>query len=151
MTQNNFVTRKLLIFHKCTTMQAIPAESPMYMDLIQKLPLFVSCIVVLLIQLYLNACTKMTFWLGYKSSLLRKLEEEVTIFDKILPMLSVLFNIYLFIISHVCELQIKMWTCIKAIFTVMNTTWAVVKIRPEINLKTSWLNYLKTTYWLPIS
>ena len=33
-----------------------------------------------------------------KSSLLRKLEEEVTIINKILPMLSVLFNIYLFII-----------------------------------------------------
>ena len=32
-----------------------------------------------------------------KSSLLRKLEEEVTIINKILPMLSVLFNIYLFI------------------------------------------------------
>ena len=52
MTQNNFVTKKLLIFHKCPTMPAIPAESPMYMDLIQKLPSFVSFIEVLHIQLY---------------------------------------------------------------------------------------------------
>ena len=37
-----------------------------------------------------------------KSSLLRKLEEEVTIFTKIMPMLSVLFNIYSFIINN-CE------------------------------------------------
>ena len=32
-----------------------------------------------------------------KSSLLRKLEEEVAICHKILPILSLLFNIYLFI------------------------------------------------------
>ena len=32
-----------------------------------------------------------------KFPLLRKLEGEVTIFNKILPLLSVLFNIYLFI------------------------------------------------------
>ena len=32
-----------------------------------------------------------------KSSLLRKLEEEVTIFHKILPILSLFFNIYSFI------------------------------------------------------
>ena len=31
--------------------------------------------------------------------------------------------------NHICELQIKTW--IKVIFAVMNTTWAVVKIRPE--------------------
>ena len=42
-----FVTRILLTFRKCSTMSAIPAEWPMYIDLIQKLPLFVSCIVVL--------------------------------------------------------------------------------------------------------
>ena len=40
-----------LIFHKCLTMPALPAEWLMYMDLIQKLPLFVSFTVVLLIQL----------------------------------------------------------------------------------------------------
>ena len=34
-----------------------------------------------------------------KSSLLRKLEEEVTIFNKTLPIISLLFNIYLFISS----------------------------------------------------
>ena len=32
-----------------------------------------------------------------KSLLLRKLEEEVIIFNKVLPLLSLLFNIYLFI------------------------------------------------------
>ena len=52
VTQDKFVTRILVIFHKCPTMPAIPAESPMYMDLIQKLPSFVSYIEVLHIQLY---------------------------------------------------------------------------------------------------
>ena len=46
VTQNKFATRKLLIFHKCSTMPSISAEWPMYMDLIQKLPLFVSFIAV---------------------------------------------------------------------------------------------------------
>ena len=50
VTQNKFATRILLIFHKCSTMPTTPAERPMYMDLIQKLPLIVSCVVVLLIQ-----------------------------------------------------------------------------------------------------
>ena len=61
VTQNKFARRILLIFHKFSTMPATPAERPMYMDLIQKLVLFVSCIVVLLIQLQPHTSTNMTF------------------------------------------------------------------------------------------
>ena len=61
VTQNKFATRIPLIFPKCSTMPATPPERPMYMDPIQKLPLFVSCIVVLLIQLKPHTCTNMTF------------------------------------------------------------------------------------------
>ena len=42
MTQNKFVTRILLIFHKSLMMPTIPAEWPVYMEMIQKLPMFVS-------------------------------------------------------------------------------------------------------------
>ena len=39
---DKFVTRIFFIFHKSLMMTAIPAEWPMYMEMIQKLPLFVS-------------------------------------------------------------------------------------------------------------
>ena len=42
ITQNKFVTRILLIFHKSLMIPAIPAEWPMYMEMIQKLSVFVS-------------------------------------------------------------------------------------------------------------
>ena len=42
MTKIKFVTRILLIFHKSLMIPAILAEWPMYMEMIQKLPLFVS-------------------------------------------------------------------------------------------------------------
>ena len=42
VTQNKFVTRILFIFHKSLMIPAIPAEWPMYMEMIQELPLFVS-------------------------------------------------------------------------------------------------------------
>lgn len=48
VAQNKFVTKVLLIFHKSLMIPAIPAEWPMYMDMIQKLPMFVSYIVVVL-------------------------------------------------------------------------------------------------------
>ena len=51
VTQNNFVTRVLFILHKPLMIPAIPAKWPMYMDLIQKLPLFVSHIYIAVMQL----------------------------------------------------------------------------------------------------
>ena len=51
VTQNNFVTRELFIFRKPLMIPAILAELPMYMDLIQKLPLFVSHIYIVVMEL----------------------------------------------------------------------------------------------------
>ena len=46
MTQNKFVTRTLFIFHKSVKMSAIPAKWPMDLEMIQKVPMFVSyCLV----------------------------------------------------------------------------------------------------------
>ena len=42
MTQNKFVTRILFIFHKSLMIPAISAEWSMYMEMIQKQPMFVS-------------------------------------------------------------------------------------------------------------
>ena len=42
MTQNKFVTRILFIFHKQLMILTIPAEWPIYMEMIQNLPMFVS-------------------------------------------------------------------------------------------------------------
>ena len=50
MTQNKFVTRILLIFHKSSVIPAIPAEWPMYMEMIQKLPIFVSHIYIVVMH-----------------------------------------------------------------------------------------------------
>ena len=51
MTYNKFVTRILFIFHKSLMMPTIPAEWPMYMDLIQKLPMFVSHMYIVVMHL----------------------------------------------------------------------------------------------------
>ena len=51
MTKNKFVTRILLIFHKSLRKLTIPAEWPMYMEVIQKLPLFVSHIYIVVMHL----------------------------------------------------------------------------------------------------
>ena len=42
ITQNEFVTRILLIFYKSLMMPTTPAEWSMYIEMIQKLPMFVS-------------------------------------------------------------------------------------------------------------
>ena len=42
VTQNKFVTRILFIFHKPLMIPTIPAEWLIHVDLIQKLPMFVS-------------------------------------------------------------------------------------------------------------
>ena len=47
MTQNKFVTSILFIFHKSLMIPAIPAEWPVYMERIQRLPMFVLYIVVM--------------------------------------------------------------------------------------------------------
>ena len=51
MTQNKFVTRILFTFHKSLMIPAIPAEWPMFMDMIQKLPMFVSYIYIVVMHL----------------------------------------------------------------------------------------------------
>ena len=51
MTQNKFVTRTLWIFHKSLMMPTIPAEWPMYMEMIQKLPVFVSHMFIVVMHL----------------------------------------------------------------------------------------------------
>ena len=51
MTQNKFVTRILFIFHKSLMMLAIPAEWPMNMEMIQKLPMFVSHMYIVVMHL----------------------------------------------------------------------------------------------------
>ena len=51
MTQNKFVIRILLIFHKSLMMSTSPAEWPMYMEMIQKLPMFVSHIYIVVMHL----------------------------------------------------------------------------------------------------
>ena len=51
MTLNKFVTRILFIFHKSLMMLAIPAEWPMNMEMIQKLPMFVSHMYIVVMHL----------------------------------------------------------------------------------------------------
>ena len=51
MTQNKFVTRTLWIFHKSLMMPTIPAEWLMYMEMIQKLPVFVSHMFIVVMHL----------------------------------------------------------------------------------------------------
>ena len=51
VTQNKFVTKILLIFYKSSMIRTIPAEWPMYMDLIQKLLMFVSHIYIVVVHL----------------------------------------------------------------------------------------------------
>ena len=51
MTQNKFVTRILFIFHKSLTIPAILAEWPMYMEMIQKQPMFVSHMYIVVMHL----------------------------------------------------------------------------------------------------
>ena len=70
-------------------MSAIPAEWPMYIDLTIVIPS--------------ENCTDKKH---NKSLLLRKLEEAVTIFNIILPILSLLFNIYLLLVSSGSETDV---------------------------------------------
>ena len=51
MTQNKFVTRILLIFHKSLIITTIPAEWPVYMEVIEKLPMFVSHMYIVVMDL----------------------------------------------------------------------------------------------------
>ena len=51
MTQNKFVTRILLKFHKSLMMPTIPAEWPMYMEMFQKLLMFVSHMYIVVLHL----------------------------------------------------------------------------------------------------
>ena len=51
MTQNKFVTRILLVFHKSLMIPAIPAEWPMYMEVDLKLPMFVSHMYIVVMHL----------------------------------------------------------------------------------------------------
>ena len=51
VTQNKFVTRILLIFHKLLMIPSIPAEWPIHVESIQKLPMFVSHIDIVVIHL----------------------------------------------------------------------------------------------------
>ena len=51
MTQNKFVTRMLFIFHKSLMIPAILAELPMYMEMIQKQPMFVSHMYIVVMHL----------------------------------------------------------------------------------------------------
>ena len=51
VTKNKFVTRGLFIFHKSLMMPTIPAEWPMYMEMIQKLPMFVSHMYIVVMHL----------------------------------------------------------------------------------------------------
>ena len=70
VTQDKFVTRILLKFHKSLMMLTILAEWPMYMEMIQKLLLFVSHMYIVVMHLtatHLHTCTNMTFWLGSQS------------------------------------------------------------------------------------
>ena len=53
ITQNKFVTKILLIFHKYSMIPAIPVEWPAYLEMIQKLPIFVSHIYI--VVMYLTA------------------------------------------------------------------------------------------------
>ena len=54
ITQNKFVTKILLIFHKSSMIPAIPVEWPVYLEMIQKLPIFVSHIYIVVV-IYLTA------------------------------------------------------------------------------------------------
>ena len=46
LTQNKFVTKTLFIFHKSVKMPIVQAKWPMDLEMIQKLPMFVSyCLV----------------------------------------------------------------------------------------------------------
>ena len=51
MTQKKFVTRILFIFHKSLMIPATPAEWPMYMEMIQNLPMFVSHMYIVVMHL----------------------------------------------------------------------------------------------------
>ena len=51
MTQNKFVTRILFTFHKSLMIPAIPAEWPMFMEMVQKLPMFVSHMYIVVMHL----------------------------------------------------------------------------------------------------
>ena len=51
MSQNKFVTRILFTFHKSLMISAIPAEWPMFMEMIQKLPMFVSHMYIVVMHL----------------------------------------------------------------------------------------------------
>ena len=53
ITQHKFVTKILLIFHKSSMIPAIPVEWPVYLEMIQKLPIFVSHIYI--VVMYLTA------------------------------------------------------------------------------------------------
>ena len=50
VTQNKSVTRILFIFHKFLIIPVIPAGWPIHMDLIQKLPMFVSHMYIVVIH-----------------------------------------------------------------------------------------------------
>ena len=51
VTQNKFVTRILFIFHKSLMMPTLLSEWPMYMEMIQKLPVFVSHMYIVVMHL----------------------------------------------------------------------------------------------------
>ena len=51
VTQNKFVTRILFKFYKALMMPAIPAEWPICMEMIQKLPMFVSHMYIIVMLL----------------------------------------------------------------------------------------------------
>ena len=51
MTPNKFVTRILFLLHKSLMMPTIPAKLPVQVDLIQKLPMFVSHMYILVMHL----------------------------------------------------------------------------------------------------
>ena len=67
VTQNKFVTRTLWIFHNFLMMSTIPAEWSMYMEMIQKLPMFVSHINIVVMYMYLTAVSsyKTTNMIGF--------------------------------------------------------------------------------------
>ena len=56
VTQNKSVTRILFIFHKFLMIPVIPAGWQIHMDLIQKLPMFVSHMYIVVMHLYIYSC-----------------------------------------------------------------------------------------------
>ena len=65
VTQNKFVTRTLWIFHNFLMMSTIPAEWSMYMEMIQKLPMFVSHMNIVVMYLTAVSSYKTTNMIGF--------------------------------------------------------------------------------------